>query len=58
MNEAGLNIGKSLNKMAENFECPLCKNEMELIETKIVADTKYKVLKCKKCHHQIARRES
>lgn len=42
----------------DKFECPLCKSEMEIIETKIVANTKYKILKCKKCHHQIAKNES
>ena len=44
--------------MAEKSECPMCKGDMEVIETKIVADTPYAIIKCKKCNHQVAKRQS
>ena len=41
--------------MALNKECPVCKAKMEEKETRIVAGTKYIVLKCEKCHYNVAR---
>tara|TARA_Y100000310_G_scaffold241784_1_gene245848 strand:- start:12342 stop:12476 length:135 start_codon:yes stop_codon:yes gene_type:complete len=38
--------------------CKKCKIEMEVLREEIVAGTKYKILKCKKCKHQVARTES
>ena len=38
--------------------CEKCKVEMKLLEEKIVSGTKYKILKCEKCKHQIARADS
>ena len=35
-----------------------CKVEMKLLEEKIIVDTKYKILKCEKCKHEVARAES
>jgi len=37
--------------------CKKCKVEMKLLEEKIIADTKYRILKCEKCKHQVARTE-
>ena len=38
--------------------CKKCKVEMKVLEEKIIAGTKYNILKCEKCKHQIARAES
>lgn len=38
--------------------CRKCKIEMEFLREEIVAGTKYQILKCGKCRHQVARPES
>jgi len=38
--------------------CNKCKQEMEILREEIVSGTKYKILKCEKCKHQIARADS
>jgi len=42
--------------MAE--KCNMCHWDMELIREQIVAETKYKIYKCNKCHRQVAKSES
>ena len=44
--------------MSVDDYCKKCKVEMELIREQVVAGTKYKVLKCEKCKHEVARAES
>lgn len=44
--------------MPENNLCMNCKTEMELIREDDIKGTIYKIMKCKKCKHQIARKES
>jgi len=44
--------------MSEDNTCNKCKTEMELIREDNIKGTKYKILKCEKCKHQIARAES
>jgi ribosomal protein L37AE/L43A len=44
--------------MSENDSCNRCKKEMEFLREEIVADTKYKILKCKKCNRQVARAQN
>jgi hypothetical protein len=39
----------------EILRCELCKSEMEIIDKKFVVDTEYKILKCKKCKHTVAK---
>jgi ribosomal protein L37AE/L43A len=39
----------------EEPKCQLCNSEMELKEKKKVLDTDYKIYKCKKCHHTVAK---
>jgi DNA-directed RNA polymerase subunit RPC12/RpoP len=39
----------------EKEKCNLCKGEMELIRTDEIKGTKYDILKCKNCNHQVAR---
>jgi DNA-directed RNA polymerase subunit RPC12/RpoP len=41
----------------DNF-CSKCKIEMKLLREEIISGTKYKILKCEKCNHQIARAET
>jgi len=43
--------------MAVDTLCEKCKVEMKLLEEKIIADTKYEILRCEKCKHQVARAE-
>ena len=43
--------------MGDNY-CKKCKIEMKLLREEIVSGTKYNVLKCEKCKHQVARAES
>ena len=43
--------------MPEYGKCNLCKKgELEFLGKKVVADTKNNMLKCNKCHHEMARR--
>jgi len=44
--------------MPENNLCENCKIEMGLLREEDIRGTKYKILKCEKCNHQIARAES
>ena len=44
--------------MPEDSICKKCKKEMKLLEEKIIAGTKYKILKCGKCYHKVARAET
>jgi len=44
--------------MPENNLCENCKIEMELLRVDDIKGTKYNILKCEKCKHQIARAES
>ena len=44
--------------MAEDNLCKKCKQEMKLLREQIIADTKYRILKCEKCNVQVARAES
>lgn len=37
--------------------CEMCDSELVKIDTKIISDTKYNILKCEKCNRQVARRE-
>jgi len=39
----------------ETPKCDLCNSEMELINKKKVVDTEYKIWKCKKCKHTVAK---
>ena len=39
----------------ETATCGLCNSHMELIEKKKVIDTEYKIFKCKKCKHIVAK---
>lgn len=43
--------------MAEGNLCNICKQEMNILREQIVAGTKYKILKCEKCEHEVARAE-
>jgi len=36
--------------------CQLCKGIMKNVSTRIISGSEYIILKCTKCHHQIARR--
>ena len=38
--------------------CKKCKKEMKQIREEIIAGTKYHILICEKCKHQVARAES
>ena len=42
---------------ADNL-CKKCKQEMEVLREEVIAGTKYKILKCERCKHQIARADS
>lgn len=44
--------------MNEDNYCKKCKVEMKVLEEKIISGTRYKVLKCEECKHQIARTDS
>jgi len=44
--------------MAVDNICKKCKKEMKKIREEMIADTKYYILKCEKCKHQVARAES
>ena len=44
--------------MADTNICEKCKKEMQVLREQVIADTKYKILKCEKCKHQVARAES
>jgi len=44
--------------MPEDNVCKNCKIEMELLREDNINGTIYKILKCKKCKHQIARADS
>ena len=44
--------------MNEDNYCKKCKVEMKVLEEKIILGTRYKVLKCEECKHQIARADS
>ena len=44
--------------MAFDNICKKCKKEMKQIREEIIADTKYHILICEKCKHQVARPES
>jgi|TARA_B100001964_G_C14213570_1_gene591623 hypothetical protein len=44
--------------MADNDLCKKCRIEMKFLREEVIADTKYKILKCEKCKHQVARAES
>ena len=44
--------------MAEDNICKKCRQEMELLRDEIIADTKYKILKCQKCRKQVARAQN
>jgi|APSaa5957512576_1039674.scaffolds.fasta_scaffold137743_2 hypothetical protein len=39
----------------EKPKCQLCNSEMKLKEKKKVIDTEYKIYKCTKCHHTVAK---
>ena len=41
----------------EEDSCKKCKQKMELLREEVIADTKYRILKCEKCKSQIARTE-
>ena len=43
--------------MAEDNLCKKCKTEMKLLREELISGTKYKILKCEKCKHQVARAE-
>lgn len=43
--------------VGDNY-CKKCKKEMELLREEIIAGTKYNILKCKECKHQVARPEN
>lgn len=44
--------------MSVDTYCKKCKIEMKLLREEIIAGTKYRVLKCENCKHQVARAES
>ena len=44
--------------MADDNLCKKCKQKMELLREEVIADTKYRILKCEKCKLEIARAES
>ena len=39
----------------ENPRCKKCGSELELLDTKIILDTEYKIWKCKKCKRMVAK---
>lgn len=41
--------------MGEQVKCGICGADMALIDTRNIAGTKYEILKCGECHHEIAR---
>ncbi len=41
----------------ETEKCELCDGKMVEKETQEVAGTRYRILKCEKCKHQVARSE-
>ena len=43
--------------MAEQDSCKKCKREMEFLREEVIADTKYRILKCEECKSQVARAE-
>jgi len=44
--------------MPEENVCEKCNQEMLLLRERIISGTKYKILKCGKCRHQVARLQS
>ena len=42
----------------EKVKCNMCKEDMELVKEQIVAGTKYRIYKCKKCNREVAKSES
>jgi hypothetical protein len=38
--------------------CRKCKGEMKVLREELIKGGKYKILKCGKCKHQVARLES
>ncbi|MDP6600199.1 MAG: hypothetical protein QF798_02060 [Candidatus Woesearchaeota archaeon] len=43
--------------VGDNY-CKKCKIEMKLLREEIIVGSKYKILKCEKCKHEVARAES
>ena len=41
--------------MAQDNYCKKCRREMAALREDVVADTKYKILKCEKCKNEVAR---
>lgn len=39
----------------ESVKCSLCGSVMEHVEKKVIAETEYNILKCKKCKHTVAK---
>jgi uncharacterized protein YlaI len=41
--------------MGDRVKCGICGADMVLIGARTIAGTKYEILKCEECHHEIAR---
>jgi len=46
-----------LQMPADNL-CKKCEQEMKVLREEIISGTKYSIMKCGKCKHEIARAES
>ncbi|MBW2975944.1 hypothetical protein KY347_00700 [Candidatus Woesearchaeota archaeon] len=44
--------------MPTNDLCRKCKIEMGVVREQVIAGTKYRILKCEKCRHEVARAEN